>query len=160
MERAEERDDVRPLGGVAGELDRGLDDLRAGVAEVGPRLAASIGAISARRRQAVGVDRQVEVGRGEVDELGGLLLDRGHDLRVRVAGRGDRDAGGEVEEEVAVDVLDGQALAADRHDRVGAGQARGGPFLIERHVRAGLRAGQLGDDVRDGTIAGETRRGR
>ena len=72
----------------------------------------------------------------------------------------DRDAGREVEEEVAVDVLDRQALAADRHDRVGARQARRGPFLVERDVRAGLRAGQLRDDVRDGTIAGETRRGR
>jgi hypothetical protein len=34
------------------------------------------------------------------------------------------DAGREIEEEVAVDVLDGQALAADRDDRVRAGQAR------------------------------------
>ena len=95
-----------------------------------------------------------------MDELRGLLLDRGHDLRVRVAGRGHRDAGREIEEEVAVDVLDRQAVAADRDDRVGAGQARGGPFLIERDVRAGLRARQLRDDVRNGTIAGETRRGR
>ena len=35
VERAEERDDVRPLRRVAGELDRRLDDLGAGVAEVG-----------------------------------------------------------------------------------------------------------------------------
>ena len=37
VERAEERDDVRPMRRVAGELDRGLDDLRARVAEVGAR---------------------------------------------------------------------------------------------------------------------------
>ena len=35
VEGAEERDDVRPLGREPGELDRRLDDLRAGVAEVG-----------------------------------------------------------------------------------------------------------------------------
>ena len=40
MERAEERDDVRPMRRVARELDRGLDDLRARVAEVGPGPAA------------------------------------------------------------------------------------------------------------------------
>ena len=37
VERAEERDDVRPARRVAGELDRGLDHLGAGVAEVRPR---------------------------------------------------------------------------------------------------------------------------
>ena len=93
-------------------------------------------------------------------QLGGLLLDRGHDLGVRVAGRVDRDAGGEVEEEVAVDVLDGQALAADRDDRVGARQAGRGPGLVELDVLAGLGTRQLRDDVRDRAIAGETRRGR
>ena len=37
VERAEEGDDVRPLGREARELDRRLDDLGAGVAEVGAR---------------------------------------------------------------------------------------------------------------------------
>jgi hypothetical protein len=59
-----------------------------------------------------------------VDQLGGLLLDRGDDLGVGMAGRVDRDPGGEVEEEVAVDVLDRQAVAADGNDRIGARQAR------------------------------------
>ena len=43
--------------------------------------------------------------------------------RVGVAGRRDRDAGSEVEEQVAVDVLDGQTLGADGNDRIGARQA-------------------------------------
>ena len=76
-----------------------------------------------------------------MDQLGRLLLDRGHDLRVRVAGRVDRDAGGEVEEEVAVDVLDGQALAPDRDDRVRPRQARRGPRLVEGDVGPGLGPG-------------------
>ena len=53
----------------------------------------------------------------------GLLGDRRDDVRVGVAGGGDRDAGSEVEEQVAVDVLDGQALGADGNDRIGARQA-------------------------------------
>ena len=72
-----------------------------------------------------------------------------------MAGRVDGDAGREVEEEVAVDVLDRQALAADRDDRVGARQARRRPRLVERDVGAGLGARELRDDVRDGAIAGE-----
>ena len=159
VERAQEGDDVRSMRRVAGQLDRRLDDLGAGVAEIGP------GAALDRRELGqpaadLGVDRQVEVARAEVDQLGGLLLDRRDDLRMRVAGRVDRDAGGEVEEQVAVDVLDGQAVATDRHDRVGARQARRRPGLIERDVGAGLRAGQLRDDVRDGPTSGDPRRGR
>ena len=124
MERPEECDDVRSARRPAGQLYRGLDDLRPAVAKVGPRPAAGdrrdLGEAPAQLR----IDRQVEVRRREVDELGGLLLDRRDDLGMAVAGRVDRDAGREVEEEVAVDVLDRQALAADRHDRVRARQAR------------------------------------
>ena len=99
----------------------------------------------------LGVDRQVEVGRREVDQLGCLLLDRRHDLRVRVAGRVDGDAGGEVEEQVAVDVLDRQAFTADGNDRVGPREARRRPRLVESDVGAGLRAGELRDDVGNGS---------
>jgi hypothetical protein len=102
----------------------------------------------------LGVDRQVEVARREVQQLGCLLLDRGDDLGVGVTGRVDGDPGGEVEKQVAVDVLDRQAIAADRYQRVGAWQARRRPGLVEGDVGAGLRAGDLGDDVRDGTRFG------
>src|SRR5262245_18108304 len=77
-----------------------------------------------------------------------------------MARRGDRDARGEVEEEVSVDVLDRQAVPADRHDRVRPRQAGRGPRLIECDMGPRLGAGQLGDEVRDGSIAGEPRRGR
>jgi hypothetical protein len=89
-----------------------------------------------------------------VKQLGRLLLDRRDDLRVGVAGRVDRDTGREVEEQVAVDVLDRQAITADGHDRVGAGQARRRPGFVEGDVGASLRAGDLGDDVRDRTRLG------
>ena len=79
--------------------------------------------MSAIRSQSCGVDRQVEVRRAEVDHGPGLLGDRRDDVRVGVAGGRDRDAGREVEEQVAVDVLDGQALGADGNDGIGARQA-------------------------------------
>ena len=82
-----------------------------------------------------------------MDQVGGLLPDRGHDLGMAVAGRVDRDPGREVEEQVAVDVLDDEALAADRHDRIGPRQAGRGPRLIVGDVRLGLRAGELGHEV-------------
>ena len=126
VERAEEGDDVRPLRRVPSELDGRLDRLGARVAEVGAGRAVDRGDLGQSLAD-FGVDRQIEVGRREMDQLGRLLLDRRDDLRVGVAGRVDGDAGGEVEEEVAVDVLDGQAIATDGHDRVGARQARRRP---------------------------------
>ncbi len=54
----------------------------------------------------------IEIGAGHVDQLAGLVLDGGDDLGMAVPRRGDGDAGGEIEEEVAVDVLDHRAAAA------------------------------------------------
>ena len=59
-----------------------------------------------------------------MDHLAGLLRDGCDDVRMCVPRGIDGDAGGEVEEQVAVDVLDRQPLGTDRHDGVGAGQAR------------------------------------
>jgi hypothetical protein len=71
-----------------------------------------------------------------------------------------RDAGGEIEEEVAVDVLDDEAVATDRDDRVGAREAGRGPRLVELDVGPCLRPGKLGDDVRDRPVPGDPRRAR
>jgi len=92
-----------------------------------------------------------------VDEVVGLSLDRLEHGRVAVAGRVDGDAGGEVEEEVAVDVLDRRALAPDRHDRIGAREARRRPGLVERDRGARLRTGDLGHEVRNGAAVGGAR---
>jgi hypothetical protein len=156
VEGAEEGDEVGPAGRVAGHLDRGLDGLRAAVPEERP-------GSSAERRDPVellaepGVDRQVEVRGAEVEEVLGLLLDPPDDRRVRVTGRGDGDPGGEVQEEVAVDVLDGEALTANRDDRIGARQGGRGPGLVVGDVGPGERSGDLGDDVRDRPRAADRR---
>ena len=60
------------------------------------------------------VDRRVEVARAVVDELAGLGRDRVDDRGMAVAGRRDRDARVEVEEAVAVDVLDHEPDARAR----------------------------------------------
>jgi hypothetical protein len=104
VEGAKERDEVLALGDEAGELDRALDRLGPGVAQEDP-------ALFVHRRDAsqlgahLGVDRQVEVG-AVVNQLGGLVPDGPHHVGVAMAGRGHGDAGVEVEEQVAVDVLD------------------------------------------------------
>ena len=106
------------------------------------------GAMPGQALHELEVARLVEVGRGDVDEPLRLLLDGRDHLRVGVAGRADRDAGGEVEEAVAVDVGDDQPRAGLRNQRVGAGQGRAGDGLVAGDDLARLRAGQLGDDVR------------
>ena len=125
VESAEEGDDVLAAGVIAGELEGALDGLGAGVAVV-EAVRAGHGRDGG---EALGEGRRVfvvEVGAGHVDELGGLLLDGGDDLRMAMAGRDDGDAGGEVEELVAVDVFDADAAAAfgDQRDRNGCSWAR------------------------------------
>ena len=76
VEGAEEGDDVRPARVVARQLEARLDRLRAGVADE------DAGRPAHRRDPGeplgrLGVDGQVEVRGAEVDELGGLLRDRG-----------------------------------------------------------------------------------
>jgi hypothetical protein len=53
-----------------------------------------------------------------VDEPLRLTLDRGDDVRMGVTGRGDRDAGGEVEVLTAVGRVDPRPLAV-RHLQIG-----------------------------------------
>ena len=62
-------------------------------------------------------------------------------------GRADGDAGGEVEEAVAVDVGDDHARSGLGDERVRARQGRAGDGLVAGDDRASPRAGQLGDDV-------------
>ena len=103
VEAALEGDDPGPMGVVPGQLDGALDGLGAGVGEEDPRLLLE----RCDRGQALHelqVARLVEVGGGNVDQAIRLVLDGLHHLRVGVAGGADRDAGGEVEEAVAVDV--------------------------------------------------------
>ena len=78
--------------------------------------------------------------------LSGGVLHRLHHLRMRVAGAAHRDAGGEVEEAVAVDVPDFGAAAVRHHERIVA-RIRGRDHLgvARDHARA-----PSGREVRSG----------
>jgi hypothetical protein len=78
--------------------------------------------------------------------LGGLLYYR-HDLRMGVAGRTDRDAGGEVEETVAVDVPGLGAAAMRHHERIVARIRRRDHLGIARDHGLRLGAGEIGLDM-------------
>ena len=143
VERAEERDDVVALRVPLRELDAGLDGLGAGVAEERPLVSAGIGR---DRRHLLGeahLRLVVEVGARHVQEALRLVDDRLHDLGMRVPGRVDGDAGGAVEEAVAVHVLDDGALSAG-HDERDSRACRTATRTRSSRVdeRRGLRTGQ------------------
>ncbi len=95
-----------------------LDRFGAGVAE--ERLGAPPGDRRDRRellRQAH-LRLVVEVGARHVEEALRLIGDRAHDVGMGVAGGVDRDAGGAVEEDVAVNVFDRGAGAAGDDERI------------------------------------------
>ena len=129
VEGAEEGDDVLAAGVVAGELHRALDGLSAGVAVVEAVRAGHGG----DGGEALGEGDDafvVEVGAGHVDELGGLILNGVHDFGMAVAGGVHGNAGGEVEELVAVDVGDADAAAALRDHGIAAGVAGGDEAVV------------------------------
>ena len=119
MERAEERDGPRPAGVPAGQLQARFERLGPAVGEedaLGPGAGREF-------RQLLGqVDLRliVEIGAGHVQQLVGLVLDGGDDFGMAVPGRRHRDAGREVEEEIAVHVLDDRAAAAGTDQRINA----------------------------------------
>ena len=107
---------LRPPGVVAGQLERRLDGLGAGVGQEDPGVGHR--GEGGEPLAHVGVGRQVEVARAVVQDVVDLGVDRRVDGRVGVAGGDDGDPGVEVEEAVAVDVLDDAAPAAPHDERV------------------------------------------
>ena len=141
-----ERDHRLPTGVRAGDLDGVLDGLGAGVEEHGALVVVARGQLveplGHRDVPLVGRDHEAGVGEGR-----DLLLHRRDDPRGARADRGDRDARAEVDEHVAVDVLDDAAVRADgvhRHHRADAGGDRGG---LAGGELARARAGELGDEA-------------
>ena len=60
----------------------------------------------------------VKIRAGHVNQFGGLLLDGGDDFGMAMAGGNDGDAGGEIEENVAVHVFYHRAAAALGDQRI------------------------------------------
>ena len=141
VERLVERDQVLAAGRVARELDRGLDRLGARVRE---ERACPLPAERRHRVEPladVGVDRQVEVRRRVVQQLGRPVAasprpPSGGSARSLVDG----DAGVQVQEDVPVDVLDDRAATRARHERVGARERRRGDLAVALDPRHRLAA--------------------
>ena len=150
VEGAEEADDVLASGVIAGELHSALHGLGAGVAVVEPMRAGHRGNGGQPLRQ-LGHVLVVEIGAGYMNEFGGLILNRLNDLRMTVTCGVDSDAGGEIEELVAVDVGDANATAGLCHHGIAARVAGGDQALIVGNnllrVRTGERGLQLGAEL-------------
>ena len=115
--------------------------------------------IGARRGEPladVGVGGQVEVARAVVQDVVDLGVDRRVDVRVGVTGGDDGDAGVEVEEAVAVDVLDDAAPAALHDERVDPGERRAGHRLVAGDDRA-RRSGRAARSAASGAVESAVR---
>ena len=105
MKGAEERDEIRPLGVIARELQCHLDRFGPGVAEEAADVAVDRQDRRERFRQpnpAFGI----KVGDRDVQIAPRLLDHDADDIGMRVTRGGDRDARRTVQKAVAVDVLD------------------------------------------------------
>ena len=145
VEGAEECDHVLPLGVIAGQLERGFHRFGAGVAVVNlvrSRHGSDFRQPLRQRDHAL----VVEIRARHVDQFARLLLNRGHHIGMAMSGRGHGDAGGEIEEFVAVHIGDHDAAALLGHQRVGAGVGRRNVFLVARENALGIGAGQGGLD--------------
>ena len=150
VKAAEEGDDVRPARGVAGELDARLDRFGARVAEKRPPTAVAV-----ERRQPGDLLSQphlrlvVEIRARHVDELAGLLRDGADDVGVGVAGGVDGDAGGAVQKEIAVHILDRRPPRALDDERVATRIGRRYGTAVALDERSGLGTRERGFDFRD-----------
>jgi hypothetical protein len=89
----------------------------------------------------------VEVRAGHVDQALGLLLDRLYHPGMAMAGRCNGDSGVEIEETVAVYVLDHRAFSARRHQWITACIRGRKYFAIAPDQLCGAGAGQSGNNL-------------
>ena len=147
VEGSVEGDDVLAPGMVARQLERRFDGLGAGVAVMHPVRTRH----GCNLRQPVGQFgelRVVEVGARHMQQLARLLLHGCDYLGMTVSGGSNGDAGGKVEELVAIHVLDHNAASALGNQGAGAGVGgRDDAVVIGDHAPCN-GAGKLGADTR------------
>jgi hypothetical protein len=145
VEAAEKADVARAPGDVARELDRAFDRFRAALAEeVHHRLAHRVQRVELLRQRDLAL---VPVVARDVQELVGRFLDRVDHDGMTVTGRAHRDAGGEVEKAIAVDVPHFRTLAVGHDEWIVARIGRRDDLRVAPDHRFGLRSRQRGADV-------------
>ena len=82
-----------------------------------------------------------------MEQTFGLLGDGADDLWMRMAGGAHRDAGVQVEEDVAVDILHHRPCSPRRNEPVGSRKGRTGDAGVGLDQLAGPRAGHLRDQA-------------
>ncbi len=138
VEGAKEGDHVLPAGVIPGQLQRALDGFRPGISIV----EAVRSGHGRNGREALGQGHHVlvvKIGAGDVDQLGGLLLDGGDYFGMAMSGRNDGNAGGKVQKLVSVHIFNPHAAAALGHHGIGTGVAGGDVALVAGDNRAGFR---------------------
>ena len=76
--------------------------------------------------------RIIKIRAGNVDQFGGLFLNRGDNSRMAMPGGDDGDARGKIQEHVAVHVFDHRAAARFRHQRITARVGRRNELCVAR----------------------------
>ena len=135
-----------------GELESSLDGLGAAVGEKDP-----LGFIPGRQGcqplSQAHLGSVIEVGSGHVDQPLRLLADRGHDEGVRMTDIRDCDPRREVEEAIAVHVLDHRAFGPPDDQRINPGIGRRRDPLVARAIaRSAARAEFPKSAVRHGKV--------
>ena len=139
VESAKERDHLLPLGVIARQLQSALDSFGARVSVINlvrPRHRRDLRKPLGQRHHAL----VVKVGARHVDQFARLLLNGGNHFRMAMAGRGHGNAGGKIEELVAIHIFDHNAASALGNHRIRARVGRGNVFFIARENAQGIRA--------------------
>ena len=148
---AEEGDGPRPPGVPAGQLQGRFERFGPAVGEEDPLRRCARRDLGQPLGQ-VDLRLVVEIGARHVQQLGRLVLNGGDDLRMTMPRRGDGDAGGEVEKQIAVHVLDDRPAAPGAHQRIDARVRRRHVLLVALQQGLGVTTRQRGLDGRDGAF--------
>ena len=119
MKSAVEGDEFFAARVVAREFDGGLDRFGAGIAVIDALLFFA-GRDGGEFFGELDHVRVVEIGARHVDQFGGLPLNRGDHVGMAMSGGNHGDAGGEIDERIAVHVFDERAAPAGGDERVAA----------------------------------------
>ena len=152
VESSKEGNHVLPAGVVPGKLQRALDGLRPGI----PVVEAVRSGHGRNGREPLGKGHHVlviKIGAGDVDQLGGLLLDGGDYFGMAVTGGNDGNAGGKVQELISVHIFNPHAAAALGHHGIGTGVAGGDVTFVTGDNCAGFRTRHRTHELR--TVLGK-----
>ncbi len=118
MEAAIKRDQLVTPRGVARELDRAFDRFRAGIAEEHFLVGCDFGMVATKAFGELRHVPVVKISAGDVDQFGGLFLNGSDNFGMAVAGRTDGNAGGKIQESVAVGIFDDGAVGMIGDERI------------------------------------------